>query len=159
MLPFSKKAVFSEAFHDFQGYSYPQFCNHADSIAQMDYGRRCDDLAETGSVADDRERTSRNGRTLTRRLLADAHFACDYGEFDVARGLLELAERVMIGRNEHQGASGRRLLEQLVLGFERVWELEHRALEMPSPLDQVRFESLRQMLLRPGTDQTCSGIS
>ncbi|TCS32716.1 hypothetical protein EDC15_11199 [Acetobacter aceti NBRC 14818] len=107
----------------------------------------------------DRGKISRNGRTLARRLLADAHFACDYGEFDVARGLLGLAERVMNRRNEQQGASGRRLLEQLVLGFERVWELEHRALEMPSPLDQVRFESLREMLLQPGSDQTCSDIS
>ncbi|AQS85199.1 MAG: hypothetical protein ABF876_01340 [Acetobacter aceti] len=116
----------------------------------MDYGRRCDDLAEAGSVAGDRGRVSRNGRTLTRRLLADAHFACDYGEFDIARGLLELAERVMVGRNEHQGASGRRLLEQLVLGFERVWQLQHLALEMPHPLDQARFESLRKMLFRSG---------
>ncbi|MCE0744577.1 hypothetical protein LWC05_11860 [Acetobacter sicerae] len=125
----------------------------------MDYGRRCDDLAETGSGADDRGKTSRNGRTLTRRLLADAHFACDYGEFDVARGLLGLAERVMIGRNEQQGASGRRLLEQLVLGFERVWHLEHRELEMPHALDQKRFESLREMLLHPGENRICSDLS
>lgn len=55
----------------------------------------------------------------------------------------------MVGRNEHQGASGRRLLEQLVLGFERVWQLERRALEMPHPLNHARFENLRQMLLRP----------
>lgn len=120
----------------------------------MDYGRRCDDLAETGSMVSDRTKVGRNGRTLTRRLLADAHFACDYGEFDVARGLLGLAERVMNRRNEYQGASGRRLLEQLVLGFERVWLLEHRALEMPSPLDQARFDSLKAMLLQSTKDQT-----
>ncbi|GBQ23095.1 hypothetical protein AA0472_0986 [Acetobacter estunensis NRIC 0472] len=118
----------------------------------VDYGRRCDDLAQ-GLTSEEPEAPHQGARRLSRRLLALAHQACDQGELDVARMLLEATETVFTRRREYEGAVGRRLGEQIVLAYERWWKLSNPPEEKTQKEVAWSFASVRKMLLSgPDTD-------
>lgn len=112
----------------------------------MDYGRRCDDLADDGPPLQEM-RGRRSNRRLSQRLLAIVHSACDQGEWGAAQRLLLIAEDLMRRRGEFQGASGRHLLEQLLLAYERVWALRKSGeAVVPPSLNMDAFAILRDRL-------------
>ncbi|MFT8244276.1 hypothetical protein [Roseomonas sp. BN140053] len=67
----------------------------------------------------------RQGRRLSDKLLLAFHQACDQGEYDVARDLLDLVERLL---NRAPPANNRRKnVEPLVAAHERLWMLRNAA--------------------------------
>jgi hypothetical protein len=64
-------------------------------------------------------------RRVSDRILVAFHDACDYGDLDVARRLLDVLE--MILTHEPTFTSRRRDIDSLVMAHERLWHLRHPA--------------------------------
>ncbi|MDG6094142.1 hypothetical protein LOC54_03260 [Acetobacter sp. AN02] len=112
----------------------------------MSRNRRCDD----GASPHQGGRSSRPhpARRLPEKLLALAHQACDIGGPEIARDLLKIAERAMARRGATWELGRRRVYENLVTVYERVWNLTRPA-EPPAP-PAGEFSALRTWLLQHG---------
>ncbi len=67
----------------------------------------------------------RQSRKLADRVLIAFHQACDQGELEVARRLLDIYEFMALRRESAGDASRRRAMDALVAGHERLWHLRH----------------------------------
>lgn len=115
----------------------------------MDYDRRCDDLASAGQSGPDVSGKG-NIRKLSQRLIAAAHYACDLGELDMAGTLLALAEEAILRRSEFQSFNKRRVVEDIVSAYERLWRLRQ---DGPCALPAVEsFNSIKDMLGRSSSE-------
>ena len=72
-----------------------------------------------------REPPARYTRRLSDHVLIAFHHACDQGDIEVARCLLEVLEFMV--RRPPRGPSGgeRRTKESLVAAYERLWHMRH----------------------------------
>lgn len=66
---------------------------------------------------------ARYSRRLSDKLLLAVHQACDQGEYEVARRLLEVLELLLHRQDPSAVANRRRQLESLVAAYERLWHL------------------------------------
>ena len=63
----------------------------------------------------------RQGRQLSERILGAAHQACEQGELDAARRLLELAEEVFSSTAAESAVARKHLMEGLIVTHQLLW--------------------------------------
>ena len=89
-------------------------------------------MSETDIVADRDAGMSgapRYSRRLSDKILIAFHHACDQGDLDVAEQLLHVVEGLLTRRPLVPDGSRRRNAESLVAAYERLWHLQHPAVE------------------------------
>jgi hypothetical protein len=64
-------------------------------------------------------------RRLSDHVLVAFHHACDQGDIEVARCLLDLLELVVRRPPKGPGGRERRAKESLVAAYERLWHMQH----------------------------------
>lgn len=114
----------------------------------MDYGRRCDDLAQSGPPTIAASARKGNVRKFSQRLLAAVHYACDLGEYETARMLLAITEDVVMRRDALYSFNRRRIMDDVVLAYERLWSLRQPWQEAGLAPSGRAFEAIRDMLGR-----------
>lgn len=71
----------------------------------------------------------RHTRRLSDKLLIAFHHACDTSDLEVAKRLLDLLELKLVRRPIHPDRDRRRNVEGLVAAHERLWHLQHPAID------------------------------
>ena len=71
------------------------------------------------------DKTRRQPRRLSDRILTAFHQACDERDLEVAEQLLAVLAMVIVGRRHQPNAPDRRSGESLVAAYERLWDLRH----------------------------------
>lgn len=78
----------------------------------------------SGNIPQIREaRATRTRRKVADDILHAFHFACDIKDFEIAQGLLEVLENLLVTRVAEPAANRVRELSPLVAAHERLWSL------------------------------------
>lgn len=80
----------------------------------------------------------RRPRSVLDELLIAFHFACDIKEFDIARGLISIAEG-SAALTESVGSDKQRAVSSVVAAHERLWALSHEGETLNGKFSALAF--------------------